>query len=354
MSSRGPAVTVLTSVYNGEAYLAQALESVLAQSLSDWECVVVDDGSSDGSPEIARRFAATDSRFRVHVQANQGPPSARNAGLQHARGRYVAVLDADDVALPDRLERQVAHLDANPDVALVGSNVTMMSGSGHEFGLAEYPLDDEAIRAQLERQTAFVHSAATYRRELVLDTGGYRGVARYAEDLDLWLRLAERGRLANLAEPLVRYRVHATQESITRIEEQVLAVQAVLASARERRAGRPDPLDSLALLDRALVNELGVSDAEIARMAALTAAWWGRVLQRAGDDGGAKCAWAQARDLARGPGSGPGLEAELLREQARAASLRGRRGAAAVLRVRARLLSRAGARRRTSHVAHPR
>jgi hypothetical protein len=344
MSSREPAVTVLTPVYNGEAYLAEALESVLTQSLPDWECVVVDDGSSDGSPEIARRFAASDSRFRVHVQANQGSPSARNAGIQQARGRYVAILDADDVAVPDRLERQVAFLDAKPDVALVGGNVTMISASGREFGLAEYPLDDEAIRAQLERQTAFVHSAATYRRELVLGIGGYRPVARYAEDLDLWLRLAERGRLANLAAPVVRYRVHATQESITRIDEQVLAVQAVLASARERKAGRPDPLDAVASVERTLMNELGVSDEEIARMATFTAAWWGRVLERAGDGGGAERAWALARDLARGPSGGRGLEAELLREQARAASLRGRRGAAALLRIRARLLSRAGAR----------
>lgn len=344
MSSREPAVTVLTSVYNGEAYLAEALESVLAQSLSDWECIVVDDGSSDGSTEIAQRFANDDSRFRVHVQPNQGLPRALNEGLRQARGRYVAILDADDTALPDRLERQVGHLDANPDVALVGGNVTMISGNGREFGLAEYPLDDEAIRAQLERQTAFVHSAATYRRELVLDAGGYRHVTRLAEDVDLWLRLAERGRLANLAEPVARYRVHATQDSITRMEEQVLAVQAALASARERRAGRPDPLDTVASLDRALINELGVSDAEISRMAALTAAWWGRVLERAGDDGGSKRAWAQARDLARGRGGGRWLEAEVLHERARAASLRGRRGAAALARARARLLSRAGGR----------
>ncbi len=344
MSTRKPVVTVLTSVYNGEAYLAEALESVLAQTFADWECVVVDDGSTDGTTDIARRFAAADGRFRVHVQANQGTPRAMNAGLQQARGRYVAVLDADDAALPGRLERQVAHLEANPDVALVGGYVKMISSSGDDFGLAEYPVDDEAIRAQLEEQTAFVHSAATYRRELALDAGGYRPILRLAEDLDLWLRLAERGRLANLAEPVTRYRVHATQVSITRLEEQVLAVQASLVSARERRSGRADPLDSVAALDRTLLNELGVSDSEITRMAALTAAWWGRVLERARDDAGAGRAWAQARELARGPGGGRSLEAELLRERARAAQLRGRRGTAALLGVRARLISPAGAR----------
>ncbi|HKN93227.1 MAG TPA: glycosyltransferase [Thermoleophilaceae bacterium] len=345
MSAREPAVTVLTSVYNGEAYLAEALDSLLGQSFPDWECLIIDDGSTDGTGEIARRFAAADSRFRVHVQENQGTPRALNAGLEQARGRYVAILDADDAAFPERLERQAAHLRANPDVALVGGYVMMISGSGREFGLAEYPLEDAEIRAQLEEQNAFVHSAVMYRRELALDAGGYRPVVRLAEDLDLWLQLAERGRLANLAEPVTRYRVHATQVSITRLEEQVLAVQASLASARERRAGRPDPLDSVQSIDRSLMDELGVSDAEITRMTALTGAWWGRVLERAGDHGGARRAWAQAREVARGPGGGRELEAELLRERARVASGRGRRGAAALLRVRAQVLSRAGARR---------
>ncbi|HEX8854558.1 MAG TPA: glycosyltransferase, partial [Thermoleophilaceae bacterium] len=283
MSAREPAVTVLTPVFDGEAHLAEALDSVASQTFEDWECVVVDDGSRDASAEIARRFAAADDRFRVHSQENRGQPYALNAGLGLARGRYVAILDADDVALPDRLERQVGRLESDERLGLVGGAVVMIAGDGRDLGLAEYPLGDGEIRQRLEERTAFVHSAATFRRELAIAAGGYRPAARLAEDLDLWLRLAERAALANLADPVVRYRMHPGQLSITRIEEQVMSVQAGLAAARERRAGRPDPLVGVERLDRELLHSLGVDDAAIARMAAETAAWWGRVLERAGD-----------------------------------------------------------------------
>ncbi|MFL5825011.1 MAG: glycosyltransferase family 2 protein [Thermoleophilaceae bacterium] len=343
MSAGVPLVTVLTPVFDGEEHLAEALESLRSQTFTDWEGVVIDDGSRDSSAAIARQFAGADARFRVHSQENRGQPHALNTGLELARGRYVAILDADDVALPDRLERQVARLEADPRLGLVGGAVIMIGADGREIGLGEYPLGDPEIRQRLEGQTAFVHSAATFRRELAIDSGGYRPATRLAEDLDLWLRLAERAQLANLPEPVVRYRMHPGQLSITRIEEQVMSVQAGLAAARERRAGRADPLEGVERLDRELLASLGVDDAAIARMAAETASWWGRVLERAGDDTAAERAWNEARAFARGPGGGRALEADILRERGRAAGARGRRFSAALLAARARLLSLGGA-----------
>lgn len=218
-------VTVFIPVYNGAQFLAETIDSVLAQTYSDFELLVVDDCSTDRSVEIVRAYA--DPRIRLECnERNRGRPYTRNRGLELARGEYLAVLDADDVCEPERLAQSVAFLDANPDVAAVGSAATYMDEGGRPLFIERVPTDSEAIRARIFATNCFVHSSVTYRRALVLAIGGYDERLPVAQDYDLFLRLSVEHQLANLAEPLVRYRIHGGQ-----VSQAKLATQRRLADA---------------------------------------------------------------------------------------------------------------------------
>jgi len=209
-----PRVTVLMTVFNGERHLREAIDSVLGQSFGDFELVVVDDGSTDGTTAVLG--AITDARVRVTRNAtNIGLTRSLNSGLALARGMLIARHDADDVSEPDRLARQVAFLDANADVALVGACYTKIDDRGASLGLRTLPTDYDRIRWALHFYCPFVHSAAVFRAAAVRAMGGYDDAFIYAQDYDLWSRLAASHRMANLPEALVRYRIGNTTLTAT-------------------------------------------------------------------------------------------------------------------------------------------
>lgn len=205
-----PRVTVLMPLHNGEPYLADALASILEQTFTDFELLVIDDGSTDGSAALVR--ACADGRIRlVHNGANLGVTASLNRGIQLARGTYVARMDSDDISLPDRLARQVAFLDEHPDCAMVAATVTLMDRHGVDCGV----WDDDGrtttaaeIRRFLPRANCIAHPGVMIRRS-VLAAYSYDERQRVAQDYDLWLRLAADGlTVAKLAEPLLRYRLN--------------------------------------------------------------------------------------------------------------------------------------------------
>jgi glycosyltransferase involved in cell wall biosynthesis len=232
-----PSVSVVMAVYDAEPYLALAIESILAQSFRDFELIAVDDGSRDGSLAILERFAARDPRVRVIRRAHGGLVPTRNAALAEALGEFVAVMDADDVAHPERLARQVAHLRAHPEVLVVGAEVEIIDPDGWPIRKGGVPLEHAGIDAALMagRGEALCHPVATFRRDALLAAGGYREGIPHAEDLDLYLRLAERGRLANLPDTLLRYRHHLRKTSNSCAGEHRRVTNAVLRDARRRR-----------------------------------------------------------------------------------------------------------------------
>ena len=237
-------MSVVLPVYNGEAYLDEALESVLDQTFTDWEVIAIDDGSRDASRSILERFAAADSRVRILAnETNEGISAALNRGWREARGVYIARLDADDVALPERFARQVAFLDAHPSVAAVGSAAIFIDGGGRRLSIARVPTSNRAIKATLPRHNCFNHPSMTLRRAALEAVGGYR--FDHVEDYDLWLRLSERLDLANLSEPLILYRLHPDQVSLRVLEDQVRRAIAVRAAARIRQSSGVDPLDGV-------------------------------------------------------------------------------------------------------------
>lgn len=210
-------VTVLITVYNGEQYLEEAIRSILAQSFSGFELLVVDDGSTDDSAAVAERLAVQDSRIRVsRLIPNKGRTHALMHGLDLAQGEYVAILDADDIAMPDRLARQVQELDERPELALVGCYASFMDADGNETGQLTPAPDSDAIRATLPYSNPIAHSGVMYRRELARQVGGYRHDYPYAHDMRLFISLLEAGHeLRLIPERLVCIREHERQMTVS-------------------------------------------------------------------------------------------------------------------------------------------
>lgn len=214
-------VTVLIAVFNGGNYLGDAVESVLAQTFADFELLLVDDASTDGALDRL----PSDPRIRiVHNDRNLGQVPSLNRGLEAAQGEYIARLDADDVMLPRRLERQTAILDADPAVALVGTWLDVVDEDGRAIATLRGEIGTYAafVAALLTDRVPFGHPSVMYRRDLVRALGGYDAALAPSEDKDLYRRLAlGRHETRVVAEPLVRYRRHDAQLSQRQIERQL-------------------------------------------------------------------------------------------------------------------------------------
>lgn len=198
-----PKVTVLMPVYNAERYLREAVDSILCQTFTDFEFLAIDDGSADSSAAILNSY--TDPRLRV-VQnpRNLGLTATLNAGLAQGKGEYIARMDADDISLPERFARQVAFLDANPQIGIVG---VWAEAFGDARFKIPHPADAETIRAKLLFDSALVHPAVLMRRTF-LDAHSLRyEPLGHFEDYELWQRAARLFPLANIPETLFRYRV---------------------------------------------------------------------------------------------------------------------------------------------------
>jgi glycosyltransferase involved in cell wall biosynthesis len=239
MTARGtPRVSVILCVYNGARYLEQAIDSIRQQTFEDFEIVLIDDGSTDGSAQLVDRAAAADSRLRVIHQENRGLTRSLNVGLGIARGEYVARQDADDISRPTRLARQVGYLDKHPTCVVVGTRYHKIDAAGRVIGRSRPPLGNFAIQRQLLRINAIAHSSAFFRRQAVLDLGGYDESLPVAQDYDLWCRLALRGTLANLRPYLVARRQHDDRVGVRLVGAQEQARDLIRFRHCERLLGR--------------------------------------------------------------------------------------------------------------------
>lgn len=212
-------VSVLMSVRDGMPWLKDAIGSVLSQTFADFELVVVDDGSGDGT--AAYLASLGDPRVRVRRQEPAGLTASLNRALALSRASLVARLDADDLAVPERLARQVAFLDAHPGVGLLGSAAREVDPEGREVRVVRPPVEDAAIRRALIRSNPFVHSSVVVRRTVLDRAGGYDERLAVAQDYDLWMRLAAFGKLANLPDVLVVRRLLPGRISATRDDERL-------------------------------------------------------------------------------------------------------------------------------------
>ncbi len=210
-TTRHPFVSVLMSVYNDAKYLPGAVDSILGQVFGDFEFVVIDDGSTDGSRAILERYC--DPRLVLVRQEHEGLVRSLNRGLSVASGRYVARQDADDISLPSRLLKQVAFLEAHPDVALVGSAVDLIDDDMRVLRRHVYPTEHLELCSLLDKVVnPLPHSTIMFRRDVVAGLGGYDERFTRAEDYALYLRLVERFSISSIPEVLVclRYRLNST------------------------------------------------------------------------------------------------------------------------------------------------
>lgn len=247
-----PAISVAMSVYNGERFLAEAIESVLAQTFTDFEFLIVDDGSTDSSRKIIEAYAAKDARIRPIVRENRGLIASLNQMLAEARAPLVARMDADDVCLPERLARQAEFLHDHPDYGVVGCWTEDIDERGAPWAGADFtyhPLTHEQLLANIDRREPLLcHPAVVYRRDLVLSVGGYHAAYRHCEDLDLWLRLANVTRLGNIPLKLLRYRHYPDQVSNRHAVEQAHGAAIARLAYDARKTGQPDPTEELTRL----------------------------------------------------------------------------------------------------------
>ncbi|MEO1496465.1 MAG: glycosyltransferase [Planctomycetota bacterium] len=231
-----PEISFVIPVYNAGGYLREALASLRWQTFTRWEAVCVNDGSTDSSPIVLREFAAFDPRFRVIDQPNAGIVGALNRGLSEARGQWIARMDADDVATPDRLERQWRAAGQDPGVVAVGANVLVVDPDGDPIRLTRYPITHQGIeKSMLAGRETLAHPTMLFRRRAALDAGAYRPEYEWVEDTDLWLRMLSAGRFANVAAPLLRYRLHEKSVCWNRRALQRERLAAVLRAAHEER-----------------------------------------------------------------------------------------------------------------------
>jgi glycosyltransferase involved in cell wall biosynthesis len=209
-------VTVVVPSFNEAPNIVRAsLESIRNQTFLNFECIVVDESSSSELAEACRAVCAEDPRFiYVHPVERLGLPNSLNFAIKQARGQLIARFDSDDVCLPNRLALQVAYMTAHSDVDVVGGGLEIISETGLSLAFRDYPVDHATIERRFQTSTPIAHPTVMVRKHIFDQHGGYDPSYRFAEDLDLWLRLLNQGvRFANLKEVLVRYRQENTRRN---------------------------------------------------------------------------------------------------------------------------------------------
>jgi GT2 family glycosyltransferase len=238
-------VSVIMAAYNSERFIAQAINSVLRQTHDNFELIVVDDGSTDGTAAIIAEFRELDPRIRIISQQNQGAGAARNIAVTAARSEWIAVMDSDDIMEPTRLERQLLFIKQHPDLAIGSSLVTWINEHGKRLGQSSSDLiDDMGVQKSIENNGLLIlcHPACLIRKQAIEAVGGYRWEFWPSEDIDLFVRIAETGgRILVQPEHLLRYRIHpASGTGLTSGWDSSLH-EWIRECSRRRKSGLPEP-----------------------------------------------------------------------------------------------------------------
>lgn len=212
-----PEISVIMPVYNGEKYLNDAIKSILNQTFNDFEFIIINDGSTDKTLEIIQSFA--DPRIKLINQENKGIIHSLNKGISESRGKYIARMDADDISLPERLEKQYKFLENNPEYGIIGSTYFTMNQDGAISGVQPVLLHNEDLKKELIFQTVFGHGTVMMRKNIINALGGYSNSknALHVEDYELWVRFAQKTKMANLSDTLYIWR--ANPEGVSRSKE---------------------------------------------------------------------------------------------------------------------------------------
>lgn len=233
---RPPLVSVVMSVYNeAESHLKEAIDSILNQALRDFEFIIVDDGSTNGTPEVLKHFSRQDRRVKIITNPkNIGLTRSLNKAIKIAKGKYIARQDADDISLPERLKRQVEFMEKNSKVALLGTAFLEMSPQGEIIGQKTPPTSNSELQRVLIKYNPFLHSSVLMRKEALAVVGPYDESFLRAQDYELWFRIAQKYQIANLTQALIIKRYSQKMISLAKEREQIFWAQ----KARTRALAR--------------------------------------------------------------------------------------------------------------------
>ena len=231
-----PEISVLMPVYNGGRFLKGAIESILVQTFSNFEFIIIDDGSTDGSLEILKKYSNSDPRIRLVSRENRGLVESLNEGISMVRSPLIARMDADDISLFNRLKVQKEFMDDHPDCICVGARVRVIDSKGRFLIDNAIQLKhDEIIKSALQGVSPIIHPTAMIRAETIKAIGGYDQNNYPAEDLALWIDLSEHGKLTNLDAPLLEYRIHDGSISTSEHTRQITKTVEICQRACEKR-----------------------------------------------------------------------------------------------------------------------
>jgi len=230
-------VSVVMSVFNGGELLAAAVESVLAQTFTDFEFIIIDDGSTDRSVEVLHGY--NDPRIILVRQENRGIAAALNRGLELASGYYIARQDADDLSFPQRLTTQTNYLDNHPEIAVLGTAALVIDSVGRPFSTFwPFTRHERLVKELLRGICPLMHGSVMMRREAVRNVGGYNPAFGHAQDVELWLRIAGRYRLGNIRDVLYQYRKH--ESSVTQLARVDLKIKTFAQAGKFSTATSPE------------------------------------------------------------------------------------------------------------------
>jgi glycosyltransferase involved in cell wall biosynthesis len=235
-----PLVSVIMSVYNGEPYIEEAINSILSQTLTDWEFLIVNDGSTDATETILKDYASNDSRIKILTNTkNIGLTKSLNLAIRQAKAQLIARQDADDICLSTRLAKQKEFLEDNPEVGLVGTGLYIMDEQGKIIDRCLPAVEDREIRYALIRHNIFCHSSIMIRKEVFIKVGLYDEHWITSQDYEFYFRAANYYKLANLEEPLVYYR--RTKNGITFRKDRIqknYSIKAKISAIRNKQYPR--------------------------------------------------------------------------------------------------------------------
>jgi glycosyltransferase involved in cell wall biosynthesis len=230
-------------VYNAGAYLSLAIHSILDQTFTDYELLLMDDGSIDGSWDVIQQFAQKDKRIIAHRFEHMGHAQLFNYGLNLAKSQLIAGMHADDIAMPNRLEMQLFYMQNHPQIQVLGTAYKIMAQDHPTQTIVRFPTNSQQVTREMARTCCVAHPTVMFRKQSVLNVSGYQSHFLPCEDYDLWLRLLARQKdvIANLPEPLLYYRYHQNQISHVRALDSILYTKAAQIAYLHRLEGRPDP-----------------------------------------------------------------------------------------------------------------
>jgi len=240
--AKRPLISVVMPAYNAEKYISQAIESILNQSLTNFELLIINDGSTDSTLRIVRSFR--DKRIRVVTnRKNLKIAKSLNKAVRLSKAGLIARMDADDISLPDRLEKQYRLLSERPGVAIVGANMIIVDEDGRRISKREYPSEDGELKRLMFRYSPFGHPVVVFRKKAFMEFGGYDPTKVPCEDIDLWFRLGSRYNFATVPEYLIKYRILKFSTSHSKLRDLELLGFKVKLNAITQYGYRPSFYD---------------------------------------------------------------------------------------------------------------